>query len=367
MRRRLALAANYGDTTLERQAQLFCFSSGEVDVMRRREFLQWAGAAAASGLTTSRALADEASTPAAGNRPLGQALALARIEPDRFALKFTPSAPRPLRILQLTDTHFGNPELPSQMTDLRSFKEIKQLVERHRPDFIVHTGDFINNDKGPKIRFDAIDVFDELGVPWTHALGNHDIGARSVPEFRAQMKHAAVGEFQADGQPHYAFRFDIVGSGSSDPAYTIFCFDSGFKDPNRRVSQPQLDWFAAQMKRDADQGLKTPCLAMIHIPVVEFEKLRAADKHQGNYGENVCFDNDRGDTFAAFQKSGRVKGVFSGHDHKNDYAGVWDGIELVYGRVGGWSAYGELPRGGRLIELDLVTGGYSHRLVFPKG
>ena len=340
--------------------------------MRRREFLQWAGAAAASGLTVSHTLADDATNPAAENAspehaPLEKALAVTRTDPDRFTLKFTPAAPRPLKILQLTDTHFGNPDLPAQMTDMRSYKEIKQLVERHRPDFIVHTGDFINNDKGPKIRFDAIDVFDGLGVPWTHALGNHDIGARSVPEFRAQMKQAAVGEFQADGQEHYAFRFDIAGAGSSDPAYTIFCFDSGAKDPNRKVSQPQLDWFAGQMRRDAEQGLKTPCLAMIHIPVVEFEKLRAADKHQGNYGEKVCFDNDRGDTFAAFHKSGRVKGVFSGHDHKNDYAGVWEGIELVYGRVGGWTAYGDLPRGGRMIELDLASGGYSHRLVFPKG
>lgn len=61
-----------------------------------------------------------------------------------------------------------------------------------------------------------------------------------------------------------------------------------------------------------------------------------------------------------------MRAVFSGHDHKNDYAGLWQDIELVYGRVSGWSAYGELPRGGRLIEVNLADGSYSHKLVFPQ-
>jgi hypothetical protein len=60
-----------------------------------------------------------------------------------------------------------------------------------------------------------------------------------------------------------------------------------------------------------------------------------------------------------------VRAVFSGHDHKNDYCGHWDGIELVYGRVSGWSGYGDLQRGGRLIELDMNEPRYGHRLVFP--
>jgi hypothetical protein len=179
------------------------------------------------------------------------------------------------------------------------------------------------------------------------------------------MKNASVGEFKSGDSTEYAFRFDITSGGKTDPDFSLFCFDSGFKDPNRRVSRAQLDWFDAQMRRDAADGLKTSCLAMIHIPVVEFETLRAAGGHKGHFGERVCFDNDTGDTFAAFKKSGRIRGVFSGHDHENDYAGAWQGIELVYGRVGGWSAYGDLRRGGRLIEIDLAAQTYSHQVVAP--
>lgn len=324
--------------------------------MQRRQFLQ---TAAGVGLTAAalRLDASEAVVPS---------VTIRRTEPDRFVFDFSPAEPRPLRILQLTDTHFGSDNVGAKINDRRSFLEIRRLVEEQRPDFLVHTGDFINNDQGAAVSLEAIEVIDELGVPWTHALGNHDIGHRSVEEFRKPMRHASVGEFQAGGKNEYAFRFDITSGGRGDPRYSLICFDSGYKEPNRRVSQPQIDWFVAQMKRDAAEGLKTPCLAMIHIPVVEFESLRTADLHKGHFGERVCFDNDTGDTFTALKNSTRVRGVFSGHDHENDYAGIWQGIELVYGRVGGWSGYGDLERGGRLIEIDLAKGDYSHRVVTPK-
>lgn len=329
--------------------------------MQRREFLKAAGAA---GLLAGAARAEEQQAAA---KPQGTtpALTVRRLAPDRFALDYAPREARPLRILQITDTHFGSKDVTDKIQDKRGFLTIRRIVDKHRPDFIVHTGDFINNDQGAGVSFEAIEFFDDLGVPWTHALGNHDIGGRSVAEFRQPMKRAAVGEVPTADGPQYAFRFDVLNAGQSDPRLSIFCFDSGYKDPNRKVSRPQLEWFEGEMRRDAHDGNRTPILAMIHIPVVEFEKLSAAGAHKGNFGERVCFDNDAGDTFAAFKKSQRVKVVFSGHDHKNDYVGQWDGIELAYGRVGGWNAYGDLPRGGRLIEVDLGTQAISHRLVLP--
>jgi 3',5'-cyclic AMP phosphodiesterase CpdA len=321
--------------------------------MQRREFLQAAGAAGIGAALAANAASAEAAP----------AVSIRRQASDRFTLDFSPAAPRPLRILQLTDTHFGNPD--ARAVDQRSFDEIKRLVARHRADFVVHTGDFINNDKGPHISLEAIEMMDDLGVPWTHALGNHDIGIRSVSVFRKPMKRASVGEFRRGDADHYAFRFDVTSGGRSDPRLVLFCFDSGYKEPNRKVSRPQLDWFAGQVRDDARSGLSAPALAFIHIPVVEFETMRAAGSSQGTFGEPVCFDSDRGETFAELHKSGRVRAVFSGHDHENDYAGKWQGIELVYGRVGGWNAYGDLPRGGRLIEVDLEAATYAHRLVFP--
>lgn len=45
-------------------------------------------------------------------------------------------------------------------------------------------------------------------------------------------------------------------------------------------------------------------------------------------------------------------GVFAGHDHDNDYVGLRNGIALGFGQVSGEEAYGILPRGARVVELD---------------
>ena len=42
-----------------------------------------------------------------------------------------------------------------------------------------------------------------------------------------------------------------------------------------------------------------------------------------------------------------------GHDHDNDYAVMWKGILLAYGRfTGGNTEYNHLPNGARIIVLD---------------
>ena len=46
-----------------------------------------------------------------------------------------------------------------------------------------------------------------------------------------------------------------------------------------------------------------------------------------------------------------VIGVFTGHDHQNDFIGLERKIALGYGRVSGYDAYGALKPGARIIEL----------------
>lgn len=292
------------------------------------------------------------------------ALEIERLDTDHFRLKFRPAEPRPLRILQITDTHFGNDETEYQERDVRTVELLKKLVATHQPDFIAHTGDFINNDRGPQISFAAVAALDSLGVPWTHSLGNHDIGHVPMDEYYKMPQRASLGYFDHAGERQRAARFDLVTADAAKPAISIYAFNSGHEMPNKHVGSRQLDWFANQLQRDSSAEVACPQIALIHIPLREFENLRAAEEFSGIFGEKVCFESDEGAAFNAFRQCGRLRAIFSGHDHENDYCGQREGVELVYGRVTGYSGYGDLPRGGRLIELDPATGQYTHRLAF---
>lgn len=292
-----------------------------------------------------------------------------RVADDRFEVTFDAPAGRTFRILQITDTHFGTPTLDKIATDQLTRAALTALVKQVRPDFLFHTGDFINNDR-EGVTWEAIEFIDSLGVPWSHAIGNHDVGfvrnSLSIDAFRARMRGALVGHSDRGGKREYAFRIDIVRSGSDKARYSLFCLDSGFQQTSKHVSDGQIQWLGEQIDSDLSRGIDCPALTMVHIPVIQFEKMRQAGASTGHFGESVCFETDTGNTFEALKNARRVRAIFSGHDHENDYTGPWHGIELVYGRVSGWSGYGKLPRGGRLIEIDLDRQTYAHQIVLPR-
>lgn len=58
--------------------------------------------------------------------------------------------------------------------------------------------------------------------------------------------------------------------------------------------------------------------------------------------------------FAAMRQNNDIIGIFTGHDHNNDYIGVLHNIALAYGRYsGGNTVYNNLGKNGcRVIELQ---------------
>jgi hypothetical protein len=331
--------------------------------MNRRSFLNRTGAVLPACCLGGRTAAESA--PAARTE-------VRRRAADRFELVFAEARPGAIRILQLTDTHFGNPDPAKRLTDARTWKELPELVRSVAPDCLIHTGDFIDNDVEGATA-EAFEAMHALGVPWALAPGNHDAGTATTltpDQYRERMAAGTglMGVVERDGRRETACRIDIVTAAArsgASPTASLMVFDSGSREGSKNVTPGQLAWFEEQMELDRSRGATGPVYAMIHIPVVQFEKLRESGRYEGRFGEKVCFETDAGSTFDALKRSGRVKAVFSGHDHENTFYGAWEGIELVYGRVGGWSAYGEGQRGGRLIELDWDTGRHRHRIVLP--
>ena len=106
--------------------------------MQRRSFLQ--SVALASGSALINPLGGMAFAAESEQR-FGDLLIRNRAT-DHFELIFTPKQPRPLRLMQLADTHFRVGDDTTPATE----KTLRRLIESEKPDFIIHTGDFVNND-----------------------------------------------------------------------------------------------------------------------------------------------------------------------------------------------------------------------------
>jgi len=338
--------------------------------MNRRRFL-----AAAAGTS---ALATVAGFPTlALARAPRRASVLTRVADDRFEIAHEGAGP--FRILQLTDTHFGRPKDGDKAKDDRTRSLIRTLIDENAPSMAFHTGDFINNDTDG-VEHSAIGFMNDLGIPWSVVFGNHDhgpaTGSLAMDAYYAKFQNHAAGFITVPEREapegvkstrEYCFRIDVRAKEAAAPGFTLLGFNCGKRKPALHVSAAQMTWMKAQLEADAKLGRSHPIIVMQHVPTLDFKTLFDSGKATGRRGEDVCFESDTGAVLDAYSASKRVRGLFVGHDHVNDYIGEQKGVKLVYGRVSGWAGYGDWQRGGRTIDLDLVKGTMKTRVVLPKG
>lgn len=327
-------------------------------VVDRREFLRVtaAGAAAAAFPTILSA------------QPVAKKAEVVRTGTDRFDLIV--DQPGSVRILQVTDTHFGRTDGKHVESDALSRKLIRKLVDEQNPALVFHTGDFINNDL-EKPDHSAIGFMNDLGTPWSLVFGNHDHsqgkeGSISLDDYYKRLENHATGYIEKDGQREYAYRIDIR-RGKEAPGFTLFGFNCGSPVTTMKVTEGQIAWLKTQLEEDKRKGHNQPILVMQHIPTIEYKTLYDDKAATGRQGEKVCFESDSGSVFETYRESGRVRAVFCGHDHVNDYLGRHQEILLAYGRVSGWSGYGDWQRGGRALDLNLKDRTFRTRVVLPSG
>ena len=88
----------------------------------------------------------------------------------------------------------------------------------------------------------------------------------------------------------------------------------------------------------------------------------------GHLGEAPCPPDIPSGEFAAMRDTGDVVAAFFGHDHKNDFVGTYEGIDLVNTAGTGFYIYGEREyHGARLVILHESTPAeYNTEMLYYK-
>lgn len=322
----------------------------------RREFIKTVGAAALSFSAMSAVAKEEAPLPgtANSNRYPESSSSLKIADPSRIA------------ILQLTDAHFfqKRPEIPH--ANERTVGDWKKMVDRYKPDVVCMTGDLWHENhehRGEEYQRQAIAWLGELGVPWTFSWGNHD-------QLDDQAKghdalHEGKNSLYRGGAQAGNYTVQIQDR-SGKPVWELLCLNTH----RLGLVGTASDWLTAlgQARRNKRHN-PTPAFAMFHIPLLQYEHLRTSGGMAGVTMEGVCYETEKGGALKQLSAVTTVRATFCGHDHTNDYFGIVDGVELVYGRSSGWSAYGfdQVRKGGKLVTVNGETGNYAWETVFPDG
>ncbi|MBI5093033.1 MAG: metallophosphoesterase [Candidatus Hydrogenedentes bacterium] len=284
--------------------------------------------------------------------------------PLPYAARLQVKHPSQFRILQLTDIHFEPDTDPvKHLENKRSETMIAALITQAKPDLVMVTGDsWVGNQKlgGEDRMREAVARFVALGTPWAYAWGNHDrlIDNAQGHKELTEAKNSLYRGAETGGN----YVIDIVNT-REDRVCQLVCLNSECDG----LGASQQAWMKTLADDTAKAGRPQPLrVAFFHIPIKQYAEIW--DKHaaSGLKGENCCIEKEDGSSLAYLKMLG-VRACFCGHDHVNNYSGISDGVELVYGRASGVGGYGgdRVPKGGTLITINCRTGRYDWAALLP--
>lgn len=297
--------------------------------------------------------------------------------PAGAAATFRYRADGKFKILQFTDTHYisGDPRAP------RALACVKEMLERERPDLVIHTGDMIFGQPAEQSIREILAPISESGVPFLVALGNHDgqfgLTRRQVMDIVRSVKgNRNVGVEGICGDSNDLVTLHNAAGHTDRALYIIDSADYIADSPERRAAHQtsnsydyihadQIAWYRSESERlqRENDGRAVPALAFFHIPVPEFNTALHMPKGRvmvGHQGEEPCSPRYNSGLWTQMRERTDVEAIFCGHDHDDDCALYYDDTLLCYGRYSGCdTVYNNLkPNGARVIELTQGQPGF---------
>ncbi|MCQ2269208.1 MAG: metallophosphoesterase family protein [Bacteroidaceae bacterium] len=293
------------------------------------------------------------------------------------------------KIVQFTDVHWkaGLPE-----SDIAA-ENMNAILDAEKPDFVIYTGDLIFGSPAAQGLDRALEPVVSRGIPFAVTWGNHDdeqdMTRQEIFDYMKKKPGNLSGTVPGlSGITN--FILPIESSNSKKSAFTLYGIDSNSysKKPNVKgydwIKHDQIHWYRENSQRivQEHQGDTIPALMFFHIPLPEYQQATQDQNIPmiGTRKEMVCAPEINSGMFNAILEMGDVMATFAGHDHINDYAVLWKGILLGYGRYsGGNTVYNNIPggNGARIILLKegersfstyirLRTGEIINRIQFPE-
>ncbi len=273
---------------------------------------------------------------------------------------------------------------------------LETLIKQEDPDFLVINGDT----KSPHSAFSNSDFEAMLepvlsrGIPWTATNGNHDPYDADRWEFYKSLS-GFVGENVSEADDNYDsarptnFMLPIYKNDGKTPVFAVWAMDTGTSSSGKYegVTDKQIAWYKAKSAEVKEEYGDLTGLMLLHIPPTEMIDLyyskteggtaefgEVGDAYQPIYGgiySTSAFgvadyttdtgtvvsstamnathpDNNRG-VFSAMKEMGNIDISVSGHDHANNFIGVYKGIMMGFaGRLVGET----YSRGARVIKFN---------------
>ncbi|MBO0448412.1 metallophosphoesterase family protein [Enterococcus sp. MJM12] len=267
-----------------------------------------------------------------------------------------------LKLLQFTDIHIG--QTPFSEEDQKTFAMIDRTLSKSDADLIVITGDLIWSDGviEPTKGLEALaEIFNKYPIPLAITYGNHDseesLTRHDLHDLEKKLFHNLAVKTNQFLDPNQKECFTIEVKDKDEIVNVLYFIDSG---ANALIDYESYDWVSLEQIQWYDetfanyQTIKpTKDLLFLHIPLPEYQQAgdRIVDGKFWEMNPRISAPKLNTGLFSHLLKNNHLLGTFCGHDHDNNFEGIYLDQRLIYGNVTGYNCYGDLPRGYRVIYL----------------
>eukprot|EP01084_Bolivina_argentea_P058328 106517_1 len=255
------------------------------------------------------------------------------------------------RIVQFTDTHFGESHIGNYMTT----SLMNNILDKEQPDLVVLTGDIISGytwtgNKGwfENLWSKVVQPMIQRNIPWIFTPGNHDAEGewnRSQIFNHEINKYSHLGSLTQigyiDNKTQQNIYFVDIHNDKTSVA-RIWMIDSGMNDCNNDydyfgcIQQSQMEWYLKQTHN-------IPGIIYMHIPSIKLMTYYNKKRYPtiGKWtGNNInCFDethlNNKEFVDYLFENDD-IMAMFHGHEHIHDSLILYENDLLIgFGRKSG--------------------------------
>lgn len=308
-------------------------------------------------------------------------------EPDDKGV-YTFVTDRELRIMQLSDIHIGGGWM-SFNKDRKAINTVAAMITAEKPDLVVLTGDQVypvpfqagtfNNKISTKL---IIALMEQLQVPWTACLGNHD------SEIYSYFSREKIGNMYSDESLEFCLfsngpedvdgagnhYFNVKNSEGKITQQLIFMDSHSYTDEDPlgifwkydNIHQNQVEWYENVIREGKENNPSTKSLVFLHIPLVEYRDAYTAIREETGEAESVSGVMGEKDPYVycgigednLFEKAlelGSTQAFFCGHDHDNNMVMKYNNISLVYGYSVDYLAYSGISKRGYQRGCTMIT------------
>ncbi len=220
-----------------------------------------------------------------------------------------------------TDSHYADREPAGTRyykQSLAKMEEFVKVMNQEQVDFVVHLGDFKDED-AQKDAEDTLgylqaleEKYGQFDGPRYHCVGNHDVDSITKQQFLANIENTGI----AKESSYYSFdrqgiHFVVLDANyHRDGRDQFYKEGANWQDPN--IPQVELDWLEKDLA-----NTDHPVIMFCHHPLYEYL----------DHGNQYHVNNYK-DVQAIMEESGKVRAVFQGHVHNEQFETV-NGIHYI--------------------------------------